>query len=380
MIRVSLIRCKRVQGFNSSKVKKFSLSILIIINVAIVLGLWASGWCGYLDPNTYGWLCLIGYAFPIFLIATIAFLFVWVIIKKRFILISFIGLLVAYHSVTLYFPINKATADNELPDSLITLLTYNTCGWGRMPTTPDKELTNEEKCEVLVDFLKEQNADIVALQEAPKVDYVQPIYDLYQYSDTAVVADGGVNLTLLSRYPVTNKQDLKIESKGNTAVAFWLNVKGREVIVISTHLETMHFSINERTQFSEMVHGNRKEKDSIRSTSHTILGKIYSATKTRAKQAQRIAQFIEEHKDKPILIMGDFNDIPHSYVHDKICGDFTDCHAATGFGPGYTYTHYAIRERIDYIICTREFTPYNFKVLNNINLSDHLPVTCKVAF
>jgi endonuclease/exonuclease/phosphatase family metal-dependent hydrolase len=359
-------------------VKKFSLSILIIINVAIVLGLWLSGWCGFMNPNTYGWLSLIGYAFPAFLLAAIAFLFVWIIIKKRFILISFIGLLVAYHPVTLYFPINKATASNELPDSLITLLSYNTCSWGNMPTAPNKDLSNEEKNEILLDFFKTQNADIVALQEAYKNDKVKAIYDLYEYSDTARGKDGGVTMTLLSRYPIKNKELIYIESKGNAVAAFWLDVKGREVIIINVHLETMHFTLNERTKFREIVHGNQKEKDSIRSTSHTIFGKIYSATKIRAYQADAVAEFISKHSDTPIIIMGDFNDIPQSYVHDKICGDMTDCYAASGFGPGYTFSHYAMRARIDNIICTRDFTPYNCKVLDNISLSDHLPVTCKV--
>lgn len=323
-----------------------------------------------------------GYAFPAFLLATIAFLFVWIVIKKRFILISFIGLLVAYQPVTLYFPINKATADSELPDSLITLLSYNTCAWGNMPSSPYRDMPREEKYKIIYDFLKEQNADIVALQEAPKDGNMQALYDFYEYSDTAVARKpDGVTVTLLSRYPIIKKQNLYIESEGNVAAAFWLNIKGREVIVIDAHLETMHFTINDRSNFREMVHGNQKEKSAIRSTSHTIFGKIYSATKMRADQADIIADFIANHSYTPIIIMGDFNDIPQSYVHDKICGELTDCYGATGFGPGYTFSHYAMRARIDNIICTRDFTPYNCKILtNSIETSDHLPITCKISF
>ncbi len=194
-----------------------------------------------------------------------------------------------------------------------------------MPTAPNKDLSNEEKNEILLDFFKTQNADIVALQEAYKNDKVKAIYDLYEYSDTARGKDGGVTMTLLSRYPIKNKELIYIESKGNAVAAFWLDVKGREVIIINVHLETMHFTLNERTKFREIVHGNQKEKDSIRSTSHTIFGKIYSATKIRAYQADAVAEFISKHSDTPIIIMGDFNDIPQSYVQDKRCGDMNDC-------------------------------------------------------
>ena len=361
------------------KVSRIPIYILVTINVAVVLGLWLSGWCGFMNPNTYGWLSLIGYAFPAFLLATIAFLFVWIVIKKRFILISFLGLLVAYHPVTLYFPINSTTASNELPDSLITLLSYNTCGWGNMPTSPENnKKSKEEVREMLLDFFKEQNADILTLQEAPYNGNMQPLYDQYEYNDSAIRSSSGSHIAIFSRFPITKKQNFNIESKGNVAAAFWLNIRGREVIVINFHLETMHFTINERTQFSQMVHGNRNEKDSIRSTSQTILGKIYSATKRRADQADIISEFIASHSGTPIIVMGDFNDIPQSYVHDKICGYMTDCFGATGFGPGYTFKHFAIRVRIDNIMCSDHFTPYNCHIIKDISVSDHQPVTVKL--
>ena len=357
--------------------KKFSLSILITINVSVVLGLWAVGLCSTLDPNTYGWLSLAGYALPFFVLACVLFLAVWVFIKKRYILISFVGLLCAYQPITLYCPLNSSTSAADLPDSLITVLSYNSSNWGNLRTSPDKISTPEEKVNIMKEMIEEVDADIITLQESPLIAAAEPITSLYQYKDSIISKEkNGVILTVLSRYPIIRKENLNIESKGNACGAFWLNVKGREVIVINAHLEVMHFSMEERSQLSTIVHGKQKDHDSIRTTSHTLVGKIYSSTKIRARQAERVAEFIEKHKGTPIILAGDFNDIPNSYVHSTI--PLTDCYATTGFGPGYSFKHFGIRVRIDNIMCSDHFTPYNCHIIKNIGISDHQPIVCKL--
>lgn len=368
------------------KVSRIPIYILVTINVAVVLGLWVVGLCSTLNPNTYGWLSISGYALPIFALINIAFLALWIFIKKRFILISFVGLLCAYQPLILYFPLNTAKADADLPDSLITVLTYNTSNWGDLLTSPDKVSTPEEKADMAFQLIKQVNADILVLQESSLNNIHDSISAMYQYADTVKNPNkNGVSVTLLSRYPILRKEKIDFESAANACGAFWLNIKGREVIVINTHLEVMHFSMDERQQFSTIVHGKQKDHDSIRSTSHTIIGKIYNSTKIRANQADIIASFIKQHANTPIIIAGDFNDIPNSYVHKTILNaledsnhPLTDCYASTGFGPGYTFKHFGIRVRIDNIMCSHHFTPYNCHIIKDISISDHQPVVCKL--
>lgn len=352
----------------------------IILNILTVILLWAAGIFSTLDPNTYGWISLSGYVLPFLAIANVLFLALWIFVKKRFILISFIGLVAAYQPITTYCPLNTSTAGEDMPDSLITLLSYNTSNWGDFITSPDKVSTPEEKIKMLTSLFKEQNADIAILQESPLSDAAKPITSMYQHVDSIKSkSKHSVSISILSRYPIIKKEDLNIETKGNVCGAFWLNIDGREVIVINAHLEMMHFSMNDRRQFSTMVHGDQKDSDSIRSTSHTLVGKIFNATKTRAKQAEHVAQFISMHKDTPIILAGDFNDIPNSYVHKTLLeAAGNDCYTSTAFGPGYTFKNFGIRVRIDNIMCSSHFTPYNCHIIKDIKTSDHQPITCKV--
>ena len=56
--------------------------------------------------------------------------------------------------------------------------------------------------------------------------------------------------------------------------------------------------------------------------------------------------------------------------------DLTDCYAATGRGPGFSFNQQAFYVRIDNILCSNHFTPYNCKVDNKIKASDHYPIFC----
>ena len=103
--------------------------------------------------------------------------------------------------------------------------------------------------------------------------------------------------------------------------------------------------------------------------------------------APQLESFIKQHADTPIILAGDFNDIPNSFVHHTIVNSlkndgqgvsFTDCYQETGFGPGYTFKHFGIRERIDNIFCSSHFTPYNCHIVKDIKVSDHQPITCKL--
>ncbi|MBR4572054.1 MAG: endonuclease/exonuclease/phosphatase family protein [Prevotella sp.] len=350
----------------------------LLLNVFTVLLLWITAFCSTVSPNTFGWLALSGYAFPFLFIACLVFIALWIFFKKRFCLISIVGLLAVYQPALTYCPLNSSSSAEESSDSLITLLSYNTCDWGNDKAAPVNEMSKDERTKTIIEFLKEKNADILTMQESPLADKAKPLIDFYQYSDTTRGSgDKSVHITLFSKYPILRKESIDLESSAAVG-AFWLDVNGREIIVINAHLESMHFTINERENFSTMVHGNQNNRDSIRSTSHTIIGKIYSASKKRARQAEKIAEFIERHRDIPIIIAGDFNDIPNSYVHHTISELLTDCYTSTAFGPGYTFKHFGMRARIDNIMCNNYFTPSDCHIIKDISLSDHQPITCKL--
>lgn len=358
------------------KITRIHIYLFNILNIFVILGLWASGYLGMLNPVTWGWLALVGYAFPLFLVATVALMALWVFFKQwKLVMQSVIGLLVAFFPASLYCPLNPT---QELPsEGVIQVMSFNTENWGHdYYGDLDKQETHKE----LIAYIAGCNPDIACLQESNlgAGDVMKAIDSLirpkYQFIDT-VRSKNGCQMTILSHYPITRKEPIEYESSGNGSGAFWVDIEGKQVIFVNNHLQTMGFSIEDREKFSDMVHGNQ-ERDTMKTTSHTIFGKIYDASKVRAEQADAVARFIRMHKGSRMIVCGDFNDIPQSYVHHTIADDLTDCYRTTAMGPGYTFSRYGMRVRIDNMLCSDQLIPYNCFVDNSISLSDHYPIRC----
>lgn len=354
--------------------------ILFIAHTAIALGLLYTGYAGYLNPQTFGIVALGGYALPPFLLLTAASLAVAAFTYKRHLLIPFVALLAAYWPVTLYCPYHSA---QEAPEEALTVLSYNTHHWG-MGDSESRSESDGDRGMTVAEYLAASNADIICLQESPLTGKAKGNIDTivgarYQYKDTVTCANK-MQLTIFSHFPIKRKEAIAYESVGNGSAAFWLDVRGREVIVINNHLQSTGLSIEERNKFSEMVHGRN---DTIKSISKTIIGKLLDATRIRVPQAKTVAAFVRAHANggdrRPIIVCGDFNDIPHSYVHNTMAKGLTDCYRETATGPGYSFARYGMRVRIDNILCTPDIKPYNFRVDHSIAASDHYPIIGQVT-
>ena len=367
------------------KFTKFFIYPIIALNVISVIGLLITGYSYMLSPLEWPTLSMMGYIFPFFLFITGLFLAFWVFVKFRYVLISFVGFVLAYQPVTLYCPLN-AYSDYEKTDSEdsecipLTVLSYNTCGWGAV----DKTGFKKENAESIIEYIAGYNPDVVCLQESPFSSNVEDILKDYlpemKYRAFFKSAnDTNVTVTFLSKYPIKREEKIDIPSKGNGAGAIWVEIKGKPLMVVNCHLETQSLSTDERANFSRLVHDvaqGEAEKDSVESGSSYFLGKLSASAQKRAPQADIIAEFIEKNSDTPIIICGDFNDIPLSYTHYAISKNLTDCFQKKGRGFGFSYCHNAMRVRIDHIMCSSDIDPLMCKVDSEMKSSDHFPVVC----
>ena len=81
--------------------------------------------------------------------------------------------------------------------------------------------------------------------------------------------------------------------------------------------------------------------------------------------------------EAPIIVCGDFNDVPYSYVYNTMLGDkvdgFTEC------GSGFMYTFRGKKAvRIDYIFHDKGMEGLTY-YKRELSYSDHYPVFMKIA-
>jgi hypothetical protein len=75
-------------------------------------------------------------------------------------------------------------------------------------------------------------------------------------------------------------------------------------------------------------------------------------------------------------IRGDFNDNPISYSRYRIAQVLQDCFTETGRGFGLSYNQKGFFVRIDHILVSDHFEPFNCQIDSKMDASDHYPIIC----
>ena len=97
----------------------------------------------------------------------------------------------------------------------------------------------------------------------------------------------------------------------------------------------------------------------------------------RSGQANMLAMDMRE-SNHPIIVCGDFNDVPYSYVYNTMLGDKIDGFKECGSGFMHTFRGGKKMVRIDYIFHDKELEGLSY-YKKDLSYSDHYPVFMKIA-
>ena len=340
-------------------------------NVATVIVMLLVGYSDHLNPTDHPMLSTVGMVFPFFLLMNMAFLFFWLVFKWTRAWIPFVGFILAYVPISIYMPLHTT---QEVPEGAIKLISYNVCSYGG-------NYKYENGFETVRDYLKEQQPDIVCVQEDADTwrRYVMKGYaKVLPYNDTIVLANNDLTLNALgvhTRYPIVKRERIPYSSLANGSAAWWLKVGEDTLIVVNNHFESCHLSTEDRQQYRHIIKGEIP-RDSLRTESAILLVKLAEANAKRAGQIRAVRDYVKEHANYPVIVCGDFNDNPISYSRHTMGETLTDCFVATGRGIGLSYNQKAFSFRIDHIFCSKDIQPYNCEVDDKMDASDHYPLIC----
>lgn len=355
------------------KYKKVVQGIIAGADVVTIIFMMLTGYSYYIDPSVWSLASILGLLFPLFLIINIILLIILFFTAKRLIWIPIAGFLICAPPIRTYFPLNLP---KKVPENAIKILSYNTLSYG---STKEDSENNE-----VLQYIKKCDADIVCLQEAVdthvSLETIKKCLNQYANIDTASVDSNHYrSLLILSKYPIVNSEKISMNSIENGGHAFWLNMEKDTVIVINCHLKSNAFSKEDKEQYQNVLRDIKNteiEEDSLREESKKLAHKLADAAVPRSKQAKALAAYIKRHNDKKIIVCGDFNDNPLSYVHHTVSADLQDCYVATGNGPGFSFNEKGFFVKIDNILCSQHFRPYKCQIDGKIAKSDHYPIIC----
>lgn len=339
-----------------------------------------TGYSDVLSPVTWGWLSMGGYGFQFALAANFLMLILWPFIKLRYVFIPLVGMLLCYSPTNKFWPMHRSI---EPDGECLRVLSFNTNSMGYDSTLTTHEQRMERTYEFYT-YFKETGADIVCLQETTldsfKIqEYEKRLRQQLGYMDTVRYRSKDGGLILFSHFPIKKHEILVRDSDRVIATAFTINKDGKDMIIINAHLQISNISPEERVHFKDVTDGNHGRR-AIARESKFMVTKLAESAKQRAPQAESIASYIRMHRHVPIILCGDFNDIPISYTHRTIAAELTDCYTEAGWGPGFSYTNNNMYVRIDNIMCSSHFKPLSCHVDNSFPYSDHYPIFATLSF
>lgn len=353
---------------------KYVWQILAVVNIIVVLAMLVCAYSVYLHPTLFPNWSWLGMVFPIPLLINITFAIFWLLVKRKYSLISVVGMVLCAGSIRTFYPINPFQGEPE--GKTIKVLSYNVMGFS-------SDITAENP---ILQFILDTDADIVCLQEPSNLQS-GPIYEHLKeaYPNIEICYDSTYCVAVLSKLPVIDSYPLDIKSSGNLSCAFNLLLDDDTLTVINNHLESYHLSNNDKENYGDLLHNLRhfhEEEDitEMKDLADSLKAKLAQANQVRAVQADSIDAFIQRCKSKYIISCGDFNDCSISYVHRVMSRHLNDTFTRAGNGMGISYNKDRMYFRIDNILVSENFTPYGTKVDDSVDKSDHYPIFCTLEY
>lgn len=200
----------------------------------------------------------------------------------------------------------------------------------------------------IAEIIAAQRADIVALQEVDHtvkrsggVDQAQQLAALLKmqhvFGKNIDLQGGGYGNAILSRFEIVSSRNRHYQTSLNNEQRGLLEavvtVGNRRLVVLNTHLD---------------YHADATE---------------------RLACVAELAPVVAAADGRPIVLCGDFNDVPDSKTYQAVETLFKDAWKQAGEGPGYTIPNLKPRKRIDYA-WTRGVKPLRAWVVESV-ASDH---------
>ena len=319
---------------------------------------------------------LLGLAYPIILFAAVAITLYW-IIKRSWVAILLVALLLyGYpYSKRLYAFGNKPV---EITDQKTFKVLSNNVQIFDLYNESDsnQKFINRDS---IIAYCQSEEPDVVAFQEYYSKDKPTKFTTTSVFKDELKmpythtrfiykpVGRQHFGVIMFSKHPMISKGDVIFEAEDGRNYNFCIYadiVKGSDTLrVYSVHLQSF--------RISAIVDD---EDTAPKSRLRQLVSKLKLAFPKRADQASRIIDHIQT-SPYPVIVCGDFNDTPVSYVYERFHKSLGDAFLACGKGFGSTYIGKLPAGRIDYMFHSKEWTPIQFNIQKNA-FSDHRAISC----
>ncbi len=352
-------------------------TILLILNVILILGLLLTTVAGSVAPSQMLLPSVLAYGYLPLLAANGLMIVVWLLMKRWTWLLSAAAIALRWGTLAMFVQLlgsSRAPEAEEHP-SMVSLMTYNVHQFQGRANNPQQSDSNA--CEFL-SLVRRHNPDVLCLQEyaAPKTVAVTDSLMLLGYNHYYGAHTSARGLpygtVVFSRLPITYVNRLDSEK-----LLVEMHRDGQRLRVCNVHMDSYRFDAEDREEIERMRRG------AVQPSSRRTLEKVKETILSHEKEWVDHVKPVVTASTVPLVLAGDLNDIPGSWLYRQITSEMRDTYCEQGRGLGITYnggekrllpTRQDIpRFRIDMVFHGEGLQTLAYRRLRN-DMSDHYPV------
>lgn len=349
--------------------------LLIAILFIHVLALFAFA-STYYSPEKYPTLSLVALSIPFWLVLelVIGILCLW--LRPWGWLLPWLVLLMGFHFLRSIFSLGLFHT-RELPqDKAFSVLSYNVHVFNKYAHLQKQKPNNTED---MLKWIVQHPAEVKCFQEFMHLEGDAQFNTLerlgtqqgYQYQvsypQSLKNKKGYFGIAIMSNLPIVKSGDFPLQTQWHVR-GVYADIKTPKdtVRIINVHLQS--FVLNQDTLF--------RASPSLKTNYQrwlALLRKIRHANAKRAEQYVFLEKFIKE-SPHPIILTGDFNELPWGYVYRQLKNHFHNAFESAGQGWGFTFNGKVPFLRIDNQFYSPKIRVLSFKTWSEVPHSDHFPI------
>lgn len=310
----------------------------------------------YIPPDEYYWAGIAALTIPLFLMLNLASLLLFAAKKSGWALLP--GLILAAFS-SVYFPLFSANHKNDEVRVYLRAVSYNTGSFKYFSKKVNRSFDDNKRA--FEKWVISKQLDIICVQEMIGVGMAPYLIEGYQHASSVKITASGdhLGLYIFSKYQILDQGEIAFAGNSYNRL-MWVDIlaHGDTIRVTNVHLMSYDF-------------GNGTISQKVKA--------VRTGVMARSWHAKLIDQFIQG-SPYPVILMGDLNETPYSYVYQSITRKLADTFVTSGSGFDYTYSYFRVPFRIDYIFIDKSFSSRGFEIIHDLHQwSDHSPVLVQIG-
>lgn len=345
-------------------------------------------------PYTRGgsswFIAMMGLFFPLLFFVVTGYFIYWMIRRSKWSIICAVVLLTGWKQVSVMmgfqFPGNFKA---PLSPGSIRVLTWNLSGWGQSNAADQDKSDNQDQ---MLGLIKNVNADILCFQEyvyykdkklqdsiLPALTESGYLYSYFvptKFNERLYSSTRLITTIIISKYPIIDTSHFFYTDEQLIEPLIHADIKVKDCVirVFTTHLESVRFM---RSDLNGLRNWKQPFSGSLAALK-LMAYKLRNAYRARDLQAEVLSNKIRE-SPYPVIVCGDFNDVPNSHTYFTVKGNLQDAFLKKGSGFGKTLSMISPTLRIDYILADKKFDVTQFHKIE-VPYSDHYPIVADMYF